>query len=285
MGAAEKVWAHPFERSGFGHAPYKCVGYYLSKFQACQGAPIQCGTSCDACATGIMHVYEIQSADGVRFKVGCDCAQKTGDTSLTKSMRSARWEFVNREYLAQKRIDREARERTKAELADRMAVEYATGLEALFRIYATTNSDRVQALVWRIATHLLEGNVLDLSVAEREKGSWRDDEHRFWIALGESTMPESKHVGTVGQRMRNVTATLVRSVSFDTMYGTKWIETFRTDAGETLVWKTTSPGGTRLGMRFTFDATVKAHSQYNGEVQTEVSRVKVKAGLYRPWIR
>jgi hypothetical protein len=95
----------------------------------------------------------------------------------------------------------------------------------------------------------------------------------LWVAIGEADMPESKPVGEVGKRLRGVTATLVRSASFDTMYGTKWVETFRTDAGETIVWKTTSPF-CRLGARVTFDATVKEHSEYRGEKQTVIARAK-----------
>jgi len=48
---------HRFEAAGLGTAPFKVVGFSVEKFQACQGAPIQCGTSCDYCGTGIMNTY------------------------------------------------------------------------------------------------------------------------------------------------------------------------------------------------------------------------------------
>ena len=75
---------HAFERAGLGTAPYKFVGYEVKKFQACHGAPVQPGASCDYCATGIMGVYWLKSADGNRFKVGCDCVRKTGDKGLIR---------------------------------------------------------------------------------------------------------------------------------------------------------------------------------------------------------
>lgn len=75
---------HAFERAGLGKAPFKFVGAYEAKFQACPGAPVQAGTSCDYCGTGIMLVCRIQSADGREFKVGCDCVAKTGDAGLKK---------------------------------------------------------------------------------------------------------------------------------------------------------------------------------------------------------
>lgn len=68
---------HPFERRGLGRAPFRCTGGYESKYQACQGAPIQPGSTCDYCGTGIMSVFTIKSADGNEFKVGCDCVAKT----------------------------------------------------------------------------------------------------------------------------------------------------------------------------------------------------------------
>ncbi len=68
---------HPFERAGLGLAPFRFVGSHEEKYQACQGAPVQPGASCDYCGTAIMVVCVIQSSDGKRFKVGCDCVAKT----------------------------------------------------------------------------------------------------------------------------------------------------------------------------------------------------------------
>lgn len=67
---------HPFERAGFGHAPYRFVGYSRQVYQAAPDAPVQPGTSCDYCGTGIMDVFRVRSRDGVEFKVGCDCIRR-----------------------------------------------------------------------------------------------------------------------------------------------------------------------------------------------------------------
>ena len=80
---------HPFERAGLGLAPFRVVGFSVEKYQACQGAPIQCGGSCDYCAQPIMNTYWILSADGRRFKVGCDCVRKTKDARLIAAVRKA----------------------------------------------------------------------------------------------------------------------------------------------------------------------------------------------------
>jgi hypothetical protein len=82
---------HPFERANLGTAPFRCTGSYESKYQACQGAPIQPGSSCDYCGQGIMTVFTIKSADGKTFKVGCDCVARTyRECATTDLARDAR---------------------------------------------------------------------------------------------------------------------------------------------------------------------------------------------------
>lgn len=80
---------HRFEHAGLGKAPYKFVGYSREIFQAVPGdpnCPIQPGTSCDFCATGIMDVFWFVSADGKRFKVGSDCVKKAGGSGLVRAI-------------------------------------------------------------------------------------------------------------------------------------------------------------------------------------------------------
>jgi len=68
---------HPFERAGLGLAPFVYTGMTYETYQACHGAPVQPGTSCDYCGQGIMYVCHIVAADGRKFKVGSDCVAKT----------------------------------------------------------------------------------------------------------------------------------------------------------------------------------------------------------------
>lgn len=111
---------HIFERAGLGKAPFRCVGSFELKWQACPGAPIQPGGSCDYCSQGIMYAYAIKSADGRRFKVGCDCVMRTGDAGLIKS-------YKNRPEVRQRNRDKAAArdERIKAEWAALMADDAA----------------------------------------------------------------------------------------------------------------------------------------------------------------
>jgi len=80
---------HPFDRAGLGKPPYKFLGMISKSYQACPGAPVQPGGSCDYCGQGIFDQYHVQSADGRRFKVGCDCIAKASKTaSLFPSQRA-----------------------------------------------------------------------------------------------------------------------------------------------------------------------------------------------------
>jgi len=93
---------HIFEKAGLGKAPFRFVGYEHRTYQACPGAPVQVGGSCEYCGQGICNFYNIESADGRRFHVGPDCVAKTGDAGLKK---------VVAEHVRRAREDKAARVR------------------------------------------------------------------------------------------------------------------------------------------------------------------------------
>jgi radical SAM superfamily enzyme with C-terminal helix-hairpin-helix motif len=91
---AETATVHAWELAGLGKAPYRYVGYERLVFQAVPGdpsCPIQAGGSCDYCANAIMNAYYFRSADGVEFKVGCDCFYRANakGTKLAKQVDAA----------------------------------------------------------------------------------------------------------------------------------------------------------------------------------------------------
>lgn len=83
----------------------------------------------------------------------------------------------------------------------------------------------------------------------------------------------SAHVGTVGARL-DLELTVERVTTVATDYGNKHIHTMVDAAGNALVWMTTSQ---RLeqGRTIACKATIKAHGEYRGRLQTELARVKV----------
>ena len=95
----------------------------------------------------------------------------------------------------------------------------------------------------------------------------------------------SEFVGSVGDKI-TVEVTFSREVSFDTQFGTQYIYFFKDEAGNTLVWKTSAmlwindldENGNnifiRKGDKIRFTATIKEHSEYKGEKQTMLQRVR-----------
>ena len=117
-----EIGMHVFERAGLGKAPFRYCGMTESKYQACHGAPVQPGSSCDYCGQGIMYVCEISSADGRRFKVGCDCVARTGDAGLIAAHKhSPEVRKINREKAAAR--DARNREAWAAIMADQDSIE------------------------------------------------------------------------------------------------------------------------------------------------------------------
>ena len=119
---------------------------------------------------------------------------------------------------------------------------------------------------------------------EREKA---EEERR---KAEEARKAVSQHVGQIGKRS-TFTVTLEKKVSFEVPsfrgYGTdtKRIYIFSDASGNKLVWKTTSflwkdpddwnKGSVQEGETATIKATVKDHGDYNGEKQTEITRVAI----------
>jgi len=89
----------------------------------------------------------------------------------------------------------------------------------------------------------------------------------------------SQHVGDVKSR-QTFELTLTFAKSFDGFYGMTWIHRFEDQDGNVFVWKTKDLIGNSKrcfenGESMEVTATVKKHSDYQGEKQTELSRVKV----------
>lgn len=115
---------HPFQRAGLGLAPFKCMGVEEKTYQACPGAPVQPGGSCDYCGTGIRYMVHVLSADNNRFKIGMDCAQKLYKESNTKIPREDSVARAIREH--KNELARASRERRELELIRRLSAELAS---------------------------------------------------------------------------------------------------------------------------------------------------------------
>lgn len=95
----------------------------------------------------------------------------------------------------------------------------------------------------------------------------------------------SEYVGSVGDKL-DIEVTFSHEVSFDTQFGSMYIYFFKDEAGNTLAWKTSSmlwineldENGNnifiRKGDKIRFSASIKEHSEYKGEKQTMLQRVR-----------
>lgn len=113
---------HPFEEAGFGRAPYRFDGVTRNWFVACPGDPGKPGGSCDFCGAGIAYEYWVKSADGRRFKVGCDCIAKL---ARKDNIAFAGDTLARDADIARRRLDRERKAQRDHEkrMADRQAFD------------------------------------------------------------------------------------------------------------------------------------------------------------------
>jgi len=106
---------HQWEYAGLGLAPFRYSGMEEKWFGGgTSGIPRKPGSSCDACGQSIAIVCWIESADGQRFKVGCDCVRKV-DNARNKRAAEPVVVAMDRDRRKLQADKRHAREDTKLE--------------------------------------------------------------------------------------------------------------------------------------------------------------------------
>lgn len=107
---------HAFEQAGLGKAPFRYVGMEYQEISYGQavvghagGVPITTkpGGLCAYCGQYIVNMFGVESADGNRFHVGCECIRKTGDAGMMK--------LVAADEKKRKNAQREAAEKRRKE--------------------------------------------------------------------------------------------------------------------------------------------------------------------------
>jgi hypothetical protein len=95
----------------------------------------------------------------------------------------------------------------------------------------------------------------------------------------------SQHFGTVGQRFPKLEVTVEKVITWTSeFHGAASLFKMRTAEGNMAIWRTynvSCDNDMVEGRKYVIAATVKNHGDYNGEKQTEMSRVKVGLGLLR----
>ena len=92
-------------------------------------------------------------------------------------------------------------------------------------------------------------------------------------AKKEQALKVNEYIGTVGEK-QDFTAKVLRSVTFDTMYGTTTAVTFEDSEGRQISFFDNKAREYNKGEEYSFKAKVKAHEEYKGIKQTKVFYVK-----------
>jgi len=267
---------HPFEKSGLGYAPFRCVGCRENWF-VMPGFGQKPGGTCDYCGTGILYEYVILDKNGKEFVVGCECVRKTG--SNVANFDNVRKEQARKVRQIRTQAQRAARqaayEAAKRERQEQYAEEVAAWKQAHAPLvnhimsYDGTNSFMLSLQSALVANHRLT----DRQVEAVEAMIAREEKQKVVAAA-------SNHVGTVGQRVKTARVRVLRSLKVGTSFFgyremPRVLVTMEDDLGNQLTWWTD-----HYENEFTEFAdaafTVKDHTVYNGVKQTVVNRVAFK---------
>jgi len=109
----------------------------------------------------------------------------------------------------------------------------------------------------------------------------RETEKAYWEEAKRAAVAARRHVGSEGERI-TLDVRVEGVHSFDGRFGTSYIVRMRDAESNQVVWFTGSPSSdlrdaATTGQRVNVTATVKRHDTYQGEAQTQVTRVKVNS--------
>jgi hypothetical protein len=269
---------HAFEKAGLGTAPFYCVGmceipspslaehnpdaYRVALADLPRDLSIG---SCAFCGMCIKYNFIVKGATGRRFVVGCECVNRTGDAGLVSMVKQER-----KRVAAEKRAARNAtaaaerRAAYEAERAARAAAFATTHAALIERARAVTDIEAKGGFIADVLAGGLAGRfVSDKAIAAVTNAVADLEKRATW---------NSQHLGTVGKR-ETFTAEVDRTAYFESAYGLVWIITMRDESGNAIVCKSTAFYAER-GTKLTFKATIKEHSDFRGEKQTVVQRIK-----------
>lgn len=86
--------------------------------------------------------------------------------------------------------------------------------------------------------------------------------------------PKTEYFGNVGDKLE-LEVKLVRRGAFTTDWGTTLVYTFADSESHQFVWKTGTSWDVSEGTKVTLRGTIKAHSEYRGARQTELTRCRM----------
>lgn len=258
---------------------WRVIGYEIKTYQACQGAPVQPGGTCQKCGQGIKYVFRVKSTAGEVMEVGSDCAITLEGGVELADMRRAEREYEREQYLKSPEYARECTERMARKermeiLAESNARVHAFAIAGLRTIVSSPKCSD-----WE--RNYAAGKLRGFESGTTGEGLNDEELLTCWKALRNALAAESTYVGAVGQRdKKGCLATLeaIIPVGADSMYGPKYLHKFRTEGGDILTWFASGSSGAGrddVGKTFRIVGTVKEHSEFRGVKQTVLTRCKL----------
>lgn len=133
--------------------------------------------------------------------------------------------------------------------------DYEHNLKMIFGADALYDERRLGLAVSAIAAYNRAHEQATLRTVERE------------------AVKQSQHVGKVGERLRGMLVTLKDQRAIDsTQWGNVVLVKFVDAEGNLLSWFTSRGTGLETGTQVLLDGTVKRHSEYNGTMETQMTR-------------
>lgn len=260
---------HPFEKSGLGTAPFRCVGVTKNMFSI-PGVPeaTKPGGSCDYCGTSIVYEYWILAANGNKFKVGCDCVAKTGGEQLVEGVRTERLKLARAQRETKRQEKYTARKaKWEAEAVDKRAMFVADNAAFVARLEASATTDAFAA---KLLNNLNGWGSLT--------GPQMDAMQRGWDRADAKAQEKatSKHVGQLTKRHTDtftISHVTSRQVSQFPLIVSYW-HLLKDSQGNVCTYRGSKFLGERGGS-FKATFTVKEHTEYQGTAQTVLARPKL----------
>lgn len=95
------------------------------------------------------------------------------------------------------------------------------------------------------------------------------------LRLAAEEAKTSKHVGKVGERLKDLVLHYYDFKEWETSFGWQTLYKFKDAAGNQFTWKTSTAPCLEKGKTYTFTATIKEHNDFNGIPQTKLTRCKM----------
>ena len=136
------------------------------------------------------------------------------------------------------------------------------------------------------ANYVLPENCNYYELRYEDLFTWDEDSHTTFMKEGAREKinlifnpvveSNSKFVGEIGERIRDIPMQVRNIGGFDSAYGYKWVYTFEDDDGNVYSWFTTSQQAVSVGMKCTVTGTIKAHVEYKSVFTTQLNRCIIK---------